>query len=316
MKIYTKAGDNGRSSTLSRTALPKNSPIFELLGTLDELNSFLGLAKGKTTEGISKIVEKLQQNLISLSGEVAGAKKFASKEEIDSLEKSIDSVSEAVPEFSGFVLPGETEAGALLDVCRTVARRAERAAVAAQTRGGITKETLAWLNRLSDLLYLLARLCDALPHEKSSNKTAAAVPLSATVDGFCNLAESLCRKVREYARSKGVRVVAAVCDAGGNQVCMQREDDAFVASVDIAVNKAFTSAGLKMSTKEVGRLSQPGEPLYGIQHTNNGRIVIFGGGEPLVKNGAIVGALGVSGGTAEQDTAFAEYGAAYFEKEM
>ncbi len=316
MKIYTKAGDNGRSSTLSRTALPKNSPVFELLGTLDELNSFLGLAKGKTTEGISKIIEKLQQNLISLSGEVAGAKKFASKEEIDSLEKSIDSVSEAVPEFSGFVLPGETEAGALLDVCRTVARRAERAAVAAQTRGGITKETLAWLNRLSDLLYLLARLCDALPHEKSSNETAALVPSSATVDGFCNLAESLCRKVREYARSKGVRVVVAVCDAGGNQVCMQREDDAFVASVDIAVNKAFTSAGLKMPTKEVGRLSQPGEPLYGIQHTNNGRIVIFGGGEPLVKNGAIVGALGVSGGTAEQDTAFAEYGAAYFEKEM
>lgn len=316
MKIYTKAGDNGRSSTLTRTALSKSSPIFELLGTLDELNSFLGLAKGKTTEGISKIIEKIQQNLISLSGEVAGAKKFASKEEIASLEKSIDSVSEEVPEFSGFVLPGETETGALLDICRTVARRAERAAVEAQTRGGITKDTLAWLNRLSDLLYLLARLCDALPHDKATTEKSVFMHSGAAIDGFCNMAETLCRKVREYAFSKGVRVVAAVCDAGGNAVCMQREDDAFIASVDIAVNKAFTSAGLKMSTKEVARLSQPGEPLYGIQHTNNGRIVIFGGGEPLIKNGVIVGALGVSGGTAEQDTAFAEYGAAYFEKEM
>ena len=64
-----------------------------------------------------------------------------------------------------------------------------------------------------------------------------------------------------------------------------------------------------MSTAALGELSQPGAPLYGIQHTNGGRIVIFGGGEPLMVNGKIIGALGVSGGTAEQDTALAAYGA-------
>ena len=312
MNIYTKAGDNGRSSTLTRTSLPKNSPVFELLGSLDELNSNLGAAKVQTAEGIKTIIEALQSDIISLSGEVAGAKKFATKEEIKKLEKSIDSISEAIPEFSGFTLAGATKAGAALDICRTIARRAERAAVAAQQRGGITKELLAWLNRLSDLLYVLARLCDS-----GADKTkGGATPVSGAVDGFCDKAISLCSAVREFARSKGVKAVVAVCDAGGNAVCMQREDDAYIASIDIAVNKAFTSASLKMTTEEVGKLAAPGAPLYGIQNTNGGKIVIFGGGVPLIKNGIIVGALGVSGGSAELDTAIANFAATYFEKEM
>ena len=112
----------------------------------------------------------------------------------------------------------------------------------------------------------------------------------------------------QRAREEGMRLVAAVCDAGGNLLSLQRDDDAIFASIDIAQNKAFTSASLKMTTEEVGRLSQPGAPLYGIQQTNGGRIVIFGGGVPLVKDGRVVGALGVSGGTAEQDTAMSNFG--------
>lgn len=85
-------------------------------------------------------------------------------------------------------------------------------------------------------------------------------------------------------------------------------DGAYIASYDIAVNKTFTSASLKMSTAKLSKLSQPGQPLYGIQHTNEGKIVIFGGGEPLETEGSIIGALGVSGGSAEEDTALAAYG--------
>ena len=85
-------------------------------------------------------------------------------------------------------------------------------------------------------------------------------------------------------------------------------DDAYIASYDIAVNKTFTAAGFKMSTAELAKLAQPGQPLYGIQHTNEGKIVIFGGGEPLEVEGKIIGALGVSGGTAEQDITLATYG--------
>ena len=311
MKIYTKVGDNGRSSTITRYSLPKNSPVFCLLGTLDELNSYLGVAKQKSHKGIVEIIEELQKDIIAVSGEVAGSKKFADKSQIEKLENSIDKIQSAVPEFKEFVLPGKTEAGALIDVCRTLARKAERYAVECQQKGGITKELLAWLNRLSDLLYILARLSDISNVASSSNITS-----SGNLSGFCEKADELCKIIREYARSRGVKAVVSVCDAGGNTVCMQREDDAYIASIDIAMNKAFTSASLKMPTKELAHLAKEGGSLYGIQNTNNGKIVIFGGGEPLVKNGVIVGALGVSGGSAEDDTAIAEFGKTYFEKEM
>ena len=113
----------------------------------------------------------------------------------------------------------------------------------------------------------------------------------------------------------GVKAVVAVADNGGNPVAVQSMDGAYLASWDIALQKSYTVVALKMSTKELAALAAPGAPLYGIQFTNQGKIVIFGGGEPLVAGGKIVGGLGVSGGTAEQDTALAAYGRDRF-KEM
>lgn len=127
-------------------------------------------------------------------------------------------------------------------------------------------------------------------------------------------ANALIEKVIEKASQMGVNVVAAVSDKAGRPIAVQSMDDAYIASFDIAINKTFTSASLKMSTEKLSHLSQPGQPLYGIQFTNEGKIVIFGGGEPLEADGKIVGALGVSGGTAEQDTAIAAYGKEVFEK--
>ncbi len=128
------------------------------------------------------------------------------------------------------------------------------------------------------------------------------------------LANRLIEKVKEEAARIGVRAVVAVSDQSGRPVSVQCMDDAFIASYDIALKKTFTSASLKMSTEKLSHLSQPGQSLYGIQFTNNGSIVIFGGGEPLVVEGKIVGALGVSGGTAEEDTALAAYGKRVFEE--
>lgn len=122
------------------------------------------------------------------------------------------------------------------------------------------------------------------------------------------LAKSLIEKVEQKAKETGVNAVIAVSDKAGRIVAVHCMDDAYIASYDIAVNKTFTSAGLKMSTAELADLAQPGGPLYGIQHTNEGKIVIFGGGEPLKVEDKIIGALGVSGGTAEQDTMLAAYG--------
>ena len=123
------------------------------------------------------------------------------------------------------------------------------------------------------------------------------------------LAQALAAKVEERAESLGMRVVTAIADEAGHPKLVRSMDGAYIGSLDVAVNKAYTSIAFPMSTAALGELSQPGAPLYGIQHTNGGRIVIFGGGEPLMVNGKIIGALGVSGGTAEQDTALAAYGA-------
>lgn len=128
-------------------------------------------------------------------------------------------------------------------------------------------------------------------------------------------ANRLCAKVLAKAKEIGVSAVVAVTNKGANPVSVQCADNSFIASYDIALSKAYTVVALKMTTKELSKLAAPGGSLYGIQFTNGGKIVIFGGGEPLRnKNGDIVGGLGVSGGSEEQDTALAKYGREIFEK--
>lgn len=128
-------------------------------------------------------------------------------------------------------------------------------------------------------------------------------------------AQILCEKVRKKAKEIGVKAVVAVTNKGGNPVLVECSDGSYIASYDIALNKAYTVVSLKMTTKELSKLAAPGGSLYGIQFTNGGKIVIFGGGEPLRnKNGDIIGGLGVSGGSEEQDTALAAFGREVFEK--
>ncbi len=299
---------------MTRQHIPKDSPVFQLLGTLDELNACLGVARNEAP-ALDEIIRRLQSDVMAASGELAGGKKFADKAQLSQLEGAIDTAAQSAGEFNGCVQPGATAGGASLDVARTVVRRAERWAVTASQTGGITRDMLAWLNRLSDLLFTLARLCDATGDVIPTPAVVPAVGGVATAD-FCDRALALCRAVVQYAAERDVKVVAAVCDAGGNPVAMLRADDAFIASVDIATNKAFTAVSLKMTTEQLGKLAQPGESLYGIQFTNNGRIVIFGGGVPLTENGAIVGGFGVSGGSAEQDTAFGNFAKEFYEKEL
>ena len=131
------------------------------------------------------------------------------------------------------------------------------------------------------------------------------------------LAERIADVVLAEAKRMGVKAVVCISDGAGNPKLVKCMDDAYIASYDVAVNKAFTVVALKMSTMELKPLAQPGASLYGIQFTNGGRIVIFGGGDPLhAGDGRIVGGLGVSGGSEEQDAALSAYGRAYFEKQL
>ena len=130
------------------------------------------------------------------------------------------------------------------------------------------------------------------------------------------IARKLIHKVEEKAKEMGVKAVVAVANDGGNIVAVECMDESYIASYDIAVNKAFTCAALKMPTTTLKKLAQPGQDLYGIQFTNNGRIVIFGGGVPLCNGDKTIGGLGVSGGSEEQDTLLAEYGERVFLEEL
>ena len=128
-------------------------------------------------------------------------------------------------------------------------------------------------------------------------------------------ANSLILAVMKKAEEMGVKAVVAVADRHSNPISIQCMDDAYIASYDIALNKAYTVTALKMPTTNLKKLAAPGGSLYGIQFTNNGKIVIFGGGVPLYDSfGRIVGGLGVSGGSEEQDTALAEFGGNLFKK--
>jgi uncharacterized protein GlcG (DUF336 family) len=104
----------------------------------------------------------------------------------------------------------------------------------------------------------------------------------------------------------------AVVDAGGNLVAHVRMDGSWLGSVDISINKAWTSRAFNIMTKDLGENSQPGQDFYGINASNEGKVMIFAGGIPLTRDGQVVGAVGVSGGIGDQDQAVAEAGAASF----
>lgn len=177
--LYTKKGDKGSTKTFGcDQSISKSSIVAEALGALDEANSFLGLVRAKITfmkvepsqsEGstfinveinFSDIILEVQQNLFIAQAEVAGATLSIDAEKINRVEKIVDEIEKILPPIQSFFISGATEAGAMFDFARTLARRAERRVVAAKEEGKIkiSSETLSYLNRLSSLLYALARI--------------------------------------------------------------------------------------------------------------------------------------------------------------
>jgi uncharacterized protein GlcG (DUF336 family) len=117
------------------------------------------------------------------------------------------------------------------------------------------------------------------------------------------------------AADLGVAMAIALVDAEGSLQYFLRMEGALPASTEIARSKAYTAAALRMSTEELGRLALPGGPLYGIQHTHDGKIILFGGGVPLGMQDRVAGAIGISGGTVAEDLRVAEAAVAAW-KEM
>jgi cob(I)alamin adenosyltransferase len=171
--LYTRKGDGGTTKTFGcEERMSKSSKVAEALGTLDELNSYIGLCRAELAQRgglkvpvgarirmIDVILHDIQQTLFIVQAEVASAPKKIAKPKVVALETITDSIEKVLPPIHSFLLAGGTKESALLDVARTVARRAERAVVAMHEEGVQTVGvyTLAYLNRLSSVLYALVR---------------------------------------------------------------------------------------------------------------------------------------------------------------
>lgn len=127
-----------------------------------------------------------------------------------------------------------------------------------------------------------------------------------------NEARNVITAAEKKATEIGQPMNIAVVDDGGNLISHIRMDGSWIGSINVSINKAFTSRAFDISTKDLAKHSQPGGQFFGIHASNDGRIMIFAGGIPLKRNGMVVGAIGVSGCSGEQDQAVAEAGVAAF----
>jgi cob(I)alamin adenosyltransferase len=168
-RIYTRAGDAGETSLGDGTRVPKTDARIEAYGTVDELNAVLGLVlAGEVGPELRTALERVQNELFDLGADLAvpfdderRERLRVGRAQVEALEALCDRANEELEPLRSFVLPGGTETAARLHLARTVCRRAERLSVALDAEHGINPEALAYLNRLSDLLFILARAANA-----------------------------------------------------------------------------------------------------------------------------------------------------------
>jgi cob(I)alamin adenosyltransferase len=168
-RIYTRAGDKGKTGLLSGERIGKDDPRVEAYGTVDELGATLGVAKGHASELIVGHIQEIQQKLFLINAELAinidsletddplRNLQRITAEDVEFLEKIADELSEELPLLTNFVIPGGSKAAAALHVSRTVCRRAERRIVYYASTSPVNEEIIRYINRLSDLLFVMSR---------------------------------------------------------------------------------------------------------------------------------------------------------------
>lgn len=316
MKIYTKTGDKGQTSLLGGVKTSKSDPRVWSYGTIDEVNSSLGFARSQICdEKIKEIILKIQKTLFEVGAELAsiGTDSFTERiheEDVTYLEATIDSIYTLMPKINCFIVPGGTNASAALDVARTKIRTAERYIVELKENYVVGEALLKYVNRLSDALYTFARYED-FRNVKTTVKERIRMLMGNNMNR--ELGEHLVKSCIKKAEEIGVPMVICVADINGNPVVFVRMDGALLVSIEVAMGKAYTSAAFKLPTNELYELSKPEGSLYGINKLD--KIITFGGGYPLISNGEVIGSIGVSGGTVEEDMMVASSGVNCF-KEM
>ncbi|MBR6014059.1 MAG: cob(I)yrinic acid a,c-diamide adenosyltransferase [Selenomonadaceae bacterium] len=171
MKVYTKTGDEGVTSLFTGERIEKDSPRVEVYGTVDEINSALAMARSfSNVEEIREKIFELQKILPRLMADLASlnGKKMLNDADISKIEQEIDFLEEKLPPLKNFVIPGDTKAGACLDLARTITRRAERKLYKLSRFEEISETDRIFINRLSDYLFMLMRTEDYFAAKKSA----------------------------------------------------------------------------------------------------------------------------------------------------
>lgn len=319
--VYTRTGDTGQTGLFGGSRVPKQDVAVEAYGTVDEANAAIGEAKAAAVdESVRATLHGVQQRLFVLAAELASDPAGAaildntiSAADVTDLESIIDMCLEVTGPQHAFVVPGRDLPSAALHTARTVTRRAERRVLTMAETRDVRPELVKYLNRLSDTLYALARLSEHhrdVAHVEQLVRSAVAKALGQRGPAGGELRRydlAALKRMAGAAEAKatelGVPVVFAGVDAGGNLMLLHRMADSLLGSIDIAVNKAFTSAAFRQPTAALHDPSTPAGELHGIQNSNAGRVVVFGGGLPVFTDGRIAGGIGVSGGTVAEDVA-------------
>lgn len=325
--VYTRTGDKGSTGLFGGSRVAKQSLRVEAYGTVDEANAALGDAKAGLEPGAWRDrVHQAQLRLFVLAAELASDAEGAaildnkiSAADIETLERLIDDCLEVTGPQRAFVVPGRDAVSAPFHLARTVVRRAERRVLTLSETEQVRPEVVTYLNRLSDAVYALARLTETWFEQRRIEevvRAAVAAHLtpaearqarpgrwSAMRPVATELSLEACKRLAEAVEAKaaemGVPIVFAAVDAAGNPILLHRMADSLLGSIDIAMNKAWSAAAFKQSTASLGRAAAG--TLPGLADGNQGRVVLFGGGEPVFSGGQLLGGLGVSGGTVEED---------------
>jgi cob(I)alamin adenosyltransferase len=163
-RIYTRTGDDGTTDLIGKKRVPKDSPFIETIGALDELNAHLGVVRSNLIPDFAdSVLQSIQEQLFIISAEIATPPEAQNRqaqiedEDLQNLEKLIDTYEASLTPLQQFILPGGTPAGAQLHLARAITRRTERLCVALSRHSHVNPIILCYLNRLSDLFFVLAR---------------------------------------------------------------------------------------------------------------------------------------------------------------
>ncbi|MCL2315522.1 MAG: cob(I)yrinic acid a,c-diamide adenosyltransferase [Actinomycetia bacterium] len=310
MALYTRSGDQGLTGLLGGSRVPKQSARVEAYGTVDEAGAAIGAAKALCGEAVTRAaLDAIQHRLSTLAAELASDGRLVLDNPIGEadaagLERLIDETMAPLDAPKGFVIPGADPVSAALHQARTVVRRAERRMLTAAETSPVRPELITYVNRLSDALHALA-LAAAESAARAHIEALVRQALGAGTAAAFGLAEAkiMAEAAERAGAALGVPIVFAAVDPGGRLILAHRMGDSLLASIELAVDKAFTAAALRRPTAGLAAEAGPDGTLPGLASSHGGHIVVFGGGLPVFVDGVLAGGIGVSGGSVDQDVA-------------